>query len=71
MATATKPTSSITAAESYDAQHNAVLDSLGNIQLLLEAHNRKQSRDQKNWGFPGDMNQVLAKLQEIEAFLSN
>ena len=59
-----------TAAETY-AKHaadiSALLDWIGDE---LDVHEERAAKEPGNWGFPGDLGHVRAKLRETLAFLS-
>jgi len=61
----------LTAAQTYDSRFNNIQAEIAVLQKKLEAHNRKQAMDQKNWGHAGDLAHVESLMNQINSFLGN
>lgn len=57
-------------AQEYQAEQNKARQALAEIQKLLAQHAKKQAKDQENWGYVGDIAQVVEALNQIKEVLS-
>ena len=55
--------------EAYRAARERLDDRLNQINHLVRAHDAQEFRDRKNWGYTGDLNHVIATLDEVVEFL--
>lgn len=57
-------------AQEYQAEQSKARQMLAEIQKLLAQHAEKQAKDQENWGYVGDIAQVVEALNQIKEVLS-
>ena len=58
-----------TAAQAYAARRSTIKAHLSTIDLDLEAHQKRQAADARNWGFAGDLAEVERLLAEAARIL--
>ena len=54
-----------TAKESYAREHKAVTALLNQFTAVLAGHAQRQSKDDRNWGYVGDMAHYREQLEEM------
>jgi hypothetical protein len=52
------------AAEAYKAEQRKTLDLLSAFSAKLAGHQMAQSKDQKNWGYVGDLQHINSLLRQ-------
>ena len=70
MPRATKTTKQ-TAAACYAERHSEAQDLLKRIASRLEQHQKDQSQEPANWGYPGDLGRVIQELAYVLASLGD
>ena len=60
-----------TAKQAYEARMKEIDKRLAAIRKELDRHQREFKREDKNWGYPGDLGYVAQQLHIIEAFFKN
>ncbi len=60
-----------TAKQTYQARMKEIDKRLAAIRKELDLHQREFKREEKDWGYPGDLGYVAQQLHIIEAFLKN
>lgn len=53
----------------YKKRSREVRQTLKNIEKRLNVHDKKQSRDPKNWGYVGNMGHIKELLEEVASFI--
>lgn len=56
--------------QEYQAEQDKARQVLAEIQKLLAQHAKKQAKDQENWGYAGDIAQVVEALNQIKEVFS-
>lgn len=56
--------------QEYQAEQDKARQVLAEIQKLLAQHAKKQAKDQENWGYVGDIAQVVEALNQIKEVFS-
>ena len=59
-----------TAAATYQIRRREIEAMIGLLQSQLDDHAREAARDPRNWGFPGDLDQISQNLRETLVFLT-
>lgn len=55
--------------KAYAEEAQKVEGLLRDIDFLARKHQDRAGRDPSNWGYVGDLTQVVSKLQEVKDFL--
>jgi hypothetical protein len=56
--------------KAYEQVAGDVRKVLRDVDEKIRAHGHKQREDSKNWGYVGDLTEVLKRLAEIREFLT-
>ena len=54
------------AKDSYEEEYQVIVKLLGDITKKVKKHKANFDKDDKDWGYVGDLESVKTKLQEIE-----
>ena len=67
----TAKTTKQTAAACYAERHAESMDLLKRIASRLEQHQKDQSQEPANWGYPGDLGRITQELAYVLASLGD